>query len=520
MRWSVGDRLLAHGPRAAASVAVGGAAGLMGYAAAGGPVGLAALGLGLAAGSVHAAGHLAGAVHGWFWRTRPSPDFVAWDAAMAERAARDAPLEAADFAAVTGYIAAGVRAYRSAGCAHILPPGLPSTAGLAAEGLEGFARSGALLAAWITHRGALVRLPDGTVFDALAHLAAGLAAGTDPGSREYWGPIGERDQRMVDAGDIALIAWLLRDQLAAALSPRQRDTLLGWLGGAAGRETWGSNWELYPVMASAAREAWGCAPDPDKALRYAVVEQLDLGGGWFREDWSQRVDHYSAWAMHHALPLIARMDPRLDAGRAERALRDFAPGFLHFFGRAGAPVFGRSPTYRLATPTPLIHAACLPAPPLAPGAARRALDVTWRHFLARGALRHGTVTQALDGTPRAALIENYIGRSSPLWSLRPLVALYLEPPEAAVWQAAPEPLPVERGSFTIELPSPGLTVSGDQASGAIEVRHHRNAGLPEAPLQPYGPLRPIAEALLRRPLRPPNYEAKYLRPAYRSDRPL
>jgi len=522
MRRSISERLRSAAPAAPGSLGAGLAAGGLGFLAlGGGAAGLGALALGLLGGAVHLAGEAAGAVPGWFRRTRPDPRFAAWDPGIAALGARTAPLRPADLDALTGYIAAGVEAYRSPGCARILPPGLPSTAGIAAEGLEGFARSGALLAAWVAHRGARIALPDGTRFDALGHLAQGLAAGTDPRSREYWGPIGDRDQRMVEAADIALIVWLLREELAAALPPASRDALLAWLGTAAGRETWGSNWELYPVMASLAREAWGCAPDPDKVLRYRIAEHLDLGGGWYDENVAGRVDHYTAWAMHHALTLIARMDPVLDAGRAERGLRAFAPGFLRFFGPAGAPMFGRSLTYRLATPTPLIHAVALAAPPITPGEAWRALDATWRHFLARGALRHGTVTQGLAGPgPRAEIVENYMGRSSALWSLRPLVALYMRPPSAPLWQATPEPLPVELGSYTLELPEPRLTVIGDHASGVVEVRHHRNAGLPPAPVLPQAVWQRAAEALLRRPMRPSNFAAKYQRPAYRTDEPL
>jgi len=507
--------------RRAAPALAGGALGGAALAAVlPGPAGVLVGGVALGAGGWVGLGRAAGAVPGWFRRTRPDPRFTTWDKALRASLRGEGPLPKAGHDALVGYCAAAVAAYRSPGHALVLPPGLPGTSGLRTEGLEGFARSGVLLAAWIGHRGEHIRLADGATFDAASHLLAGLAAGTDPRSAEYWGPIGDRDQRMVEAGDIALIVWLLRERIARQLPPARRDAILDWLGTAAGRQVWGGNWHLFPVLASLAREAFGCRPDPERSARFAHVAAMHLGDGWFDEGHKGRVDLYSAWQMHHLLPLIARMDPALDGGLAERTLRAFAPSFAHLFTPRGPPLFGRSLPYRMAAPTPLVHAAGLTDPPLAPGLARRALDAVWRHHVAAGALAGGSVTQGIDGRTRPELVENYLGRASAFWAFRSLVALHLQPPDAPVWAEAHLPLPVETGDFDLLIEGPGLRVIGTQAARAVELRHLRNEGHPAAPLAPHAAWRRVAEALCRRPFRPDNYAAKYLRPAYRSDAPL
>jgi hypothetical protein len=57
------------------------------------------------------------------------------------------------------------------------------------------------------------------------------------------------------------------------------------------------------------------------------------------------------------------------------------------------------------------------------------------------------------------------------------------------------------------------------ATGRVTVRHRANAGLGQAPVVPHAPWRRAVEAALRRPFRPANYAAKYMRETYASDNP-
>uniref|UniRef100_UPI0022EB6BE9 DUF2264 domain-containing protein n=1 Tax=Falsiroseomonas oryzae TaxID=2766473 RepID=UPI0022EB6BE9 len=472
---------------------------------------------GLAA--LHVAGTAAGAVDGWFRRVKPAPALLALDARLAAEFGGRAALANEDYDRLVGYFAAGVLAYRSPGCALVHYPGVPGTRGWRSEGVEGFARVAPLLAAWVETRGDAVPLPDGTRFDAFGHLVAGLTAGSDPASPEYWGAPVDLDQRIVEAGDIAHVAWILRDRLRAAMPAVAQAALLDWLAQAAARRIYGGNWHLFPLVAGLAREAWGMPPDPATRAHYAAFRACHLGGGWFSDGPGGRVDFYNAWQMHHFLQLAAEMDPTLDPGFPEAALADFARSYVHLFAPAGFPIFGRSACYRTALPAPLVLSAGLPGDAFPAGLARRALDAAWSHFVARGAVAAGGLSQGYEGAD-PALLENYSGRGSCHWGLRSLTAAYRQPPGTGIWAAAPEPLPVERGAYDVAIAPAGLRVTGDPATRRVEVFVLRNAGAPDHPLERPGLARRLAEVLLRRPLRPANLAAKYGRRSYRSDRPF
>ena len=468
--------------------------------------------------SIWLLGRMLGAVDGWFHRVGPAPALLALDEGLRADLG-DRPLLAnADYDRLVAYLAAGVRQYRSAGCAHILYPGVPGAYGKRVEGMEGFSRTAPLLAAWISTRGDLIALPDGTMFDAFGHVAAGLQAGTTTSSAEYWGDAEDYDLRIVEAGDIALVAWMLRDRLRAALPGHAQEALLRWLANAQARRIYGGgNWHLFCVSIGLSLEAWGVAHDPATRRHYDVFKESHRGGGWFTD--GGRVDHYNAWQMHYFLPFLARMDPLLDVGFIEAALRDFARDYVHLFAPRGFPIFGRSACYRMAVPTPLVMAAGLSHDPFPAGVARRALDAVWTHFIGRGALSAGAVTQGYHGD-QPELLENYSGRGSSHWALRSLTAAYFQARTAPIWTAAPEPLPVERASYDLTFEPAGLRVIGDREKGTVEVRPLANDAAPQTPFERMGLFRRIAQVLLRRPLRLANTHAKYDWPAYRSDRPF
>lgn len=485
--------------------------------------GASPLGFGLAAMAAIPAlarwvGSAAGSTEGWFRRVPPAPALRLLDADIAALGARSA-LTNTDYDHLVGYFAAGVAAYRSPRCALVLYPAEPGTRGARVEGLEGFARSAPLLAAWVTTRADHVPLPGGGTFDAFDHLRRGIIAGTDPAGPEAWGFAGDLDQRIVEAADVALAAWMLRERLRACLPAATQTALLQWLATAQSRAIYGGNWYLFRVLIGLTREAWGQRPDP--TTREALTEFCSyyLGDGWFTDGPGGRVDFYNAWQMHFALAFVREMAPELDRGLLTDALRRFAETYLHLFAPQGFPIFGRSCCYRTALPAPLVLATALCENPLPAGPARRALDATWTHFIARGALAAGALTQGYEG-PQPDLLENYSGRGSCHWGLRSLVAAYWQPPDGPIWTATPEPLPVEQGSYQLALAGGGLQVVGDQSSGVVEVRPLANSGSAPTPFRPRGRALRLAEMLLRRPLRHANIAAKYGRPVYRSDRPF
>jgi hypothetical protein len=484
---------------------------------------LMSLGLGVATGGVACIIMVRQAVRpvdGWGRRVPDDRGLLSLDRAIRTMADKPA-LSNEDYDRLVGYFAAGVRAYRNKDCSLVLYPGVPGTRGLLVEGVEGFARSAPLLAAWIASgRGRVIPTPDGHGFDALSHLLNGLSAGADRASHGYWGRIVDLDQRIVEAGDIALTVWLLHDQISHELPKGRRDAVLGWLADVAGRAIYGGNWHLFPVIVGATLQACD-HPFPSELIlhHYEAFKRSYVGDGWFSDAEGGRIDYYNAWQMHYFLYWIDKINPNLDPTFIRQALALFAGNFRFFIAPDGVPIFGRSLGYRMAVPAPLVLAAHSDCRDIPAGLARRALDAVWGHFIRLGALRAGTVTQGY-GTACPELLENYSGRGSCLWALRSLVAAYAAPQQTGIWAATAAALPVEESSYDVTISGPGLRLIGDHTTRSVEIRPSRNEGRGWPPMRKMSLLRKVGQFALQRPLRLDNFRAKYDQECYRSDRPF
>ena len=155
---------------------------------------------------------------------------------------------------------------------------------------------------------------------------------------------------------------------------------------------------------------------------------------------------------------------------------------------------------------------------MTPAQARRALDLTWDFFLEHGALREGRITQGYCGDD-AAILDNYSGSASCLWSLRSLIAALDLAPEAPFWTQGAEPLPVERP--TSAGPSP-WAMAGPRRLAHPDVTIVNPAPLPETQtqLEPYGLVQRVLSAVRGTPRRPHNEAAKYDRATYGSVQPF
>ena len=145
------------------------------------------------------------------------------------------------------------------------PPGHPVPA------IEGFARMSVAWAALLHEPSNPTRLRwAGREHDVAALLAHGLTDATDPSGGAWWGPIGDRDQRIVEAAEIATALYLGGDRLRVALEaidPRASDRVLDWLAGEARRQAalhrsrtpaWRPVTEHWAARAEATAESLAC----------------------------------------------------------------------------------------------------------------------------------------------------------------------------------------------------------------------------------------------------------------------
>ena len=419
------------------------------------------------------------------------------------------------YRALFGYFLAGALRFTDAAGSRIHYPGAPSNNGYNAAGLEGFARTGTLLGAWLASGRA-------APIDLAAYLRRGLLAGTDPKSTGYWGKIRNWDPRVVEAADVARILWMTRAQIWQQFDPQQRAQVAGWLRQVDGKKTPDTVWLLFPLMVdmvlrSLGATAGGGAAELPSITNYARFKHSYLGNGWF-SDPPQGADFYNTWGMSYELLWISLIEPQFDRDFIRSSLRQSAEITAHLIGPNGIPLMGRSMCYRTAVPVPLLAEVMLDDPSVSPGLARHGLDVVWRYFVERGALQDGALTQGYFRDD-LRFVDHYTGPGSCLWGLRSLELALLQPQQAAFWQAPEQPLPVERADYRLVYEKVGWIVSGRRDDGSVTIEIPGNAGNAARTL-PYARWRKWLEAVFRRPFRPSNEAVEYNRPLYSSAAPL
>jgi hypothetical protein len=418
------------------------------------------------------------------------------------------------------YFIAGFLAYRSEDGAYAFYPGAPSTNGRQVDGLEGFARTAPLIAAWL-HGGRerMIEIPELGEVDLLALLRDGVTAGTDPSQDSYWGDIGLRNQRVVEAADIALALWLTKEQLWSSLDEPTRANIAAWLAQTEGKSRGArhANWRLFPMVVNRVLNDLGM-PASDKAFDedWQVVKASYAGDGWFRDGEHSGFDYYNAWSFHYALHWLSLIDPQLETDFIDRARGEFVQSFRYFITPRGLPIYGRSICYRTAATAPLIIAANRDPNSIAPGEARRALDRVWRYFVNRGALTDGMLTQGYCEA-NMQILDRYSGPGSCLWGTRSLIAAFMVPPDAPLWTDPELPLPVEQADFEMTIDAAQLRLTGNRETGVVTVRKLDHHGAANPRLKPDDWRRRAAEWVFMRPFRPANRRAKYNAAEYSSD---
>jgi hypothetical protein len=426
-----------------------------------------------------------------------------------------------DYLTLVGYVVEGFLTYSTPSHALADYPGLPAGGARKAEEFEGFSRVEPLLGAWLEHASATtITLPSGREVDAARILESGVLAGTDPGHADYWGDITDNDQRIAEAADVALALWLSRASVWDRLDANQRQQIARWLLQVNGKAIADNNWHLFVAQINVALESLGAKFDAQVIERH-LARTLDFyrGDGWFTDGPEGPIDYYNAWGFYYHIGWIHRMNSGLLGETVTSALPLFAADLMHLLGPHGLPVMGRSVCYRMAVPAPLIFASTLHPESLPPAIARRALDVTWDFFLEHGALRDGRVTQGYCGDD-AAMLDNYSGPASCLWSLRSLVVALDLAADSEFWTQDAAPLPVEQGDFERRIAGGRWLARGDASTGDVTLVNPQP--LPEAQtgIEPFGLVDRAISAVRGGPRRPHNEGAKYGKATYGSRRPF
>lgn len=278
----------------------------------------------------------------------------------------------------------------------------------------------------------------------------GIENGTDPDSEEYWGDIGDFDQRMVETAVIGMGLCLLPDCFYHGLNEKCRRNLANWLRGINRHTMPKNNWKFFRVLVNIGLMNVGEAAD-EKLLEQDLqeLESHYTRDGWYFDKPTQR-DYYTLWAFHYYGLVYAAVMEKKDPERSQRfreRARLIAPRFACWFDGEGRGLpYGRSLTYRFAQSS--FWAACALThtytEELTPGRVKGLLLRNLRFWFRQPIFDRDGVLTVGYGYPNLVISEGYNAPGSPYWSLKCFAVLAL-PEDDVFWTCEEEPyMPPER----------------------------------------------------------------------------
>lgn len=295
-------------------------------------------------------------------------------------------------------------------------------------------------------------LAGGSTYEGTSRFVAGLVAGTDPESDEFWGYMEDTDQRMVEACPIGYTLAIAHKDFWDPLEEKQKRNVEAWLGSMNDKDMPNTNWLWFRVFANLGLAKNG-AKWSEERLK-ADIKQLNTfyrGDGWSNDgpEGYRQMDYYSgSFAIQYLQLLYSKLAADTDPEQAEeykKRARTYAQDFVHYFDPEGRAItFGRSLTYRWAMVAfwgSVVFADVeLPAP-LTWGVVKG----IWLRNLRWWTTQHdifqsnGMLTIGYS-YPNTYLAENYNSPGSPYWSMLAFAPLAM-PESHPFWTAKEEPHP-------------------------------------------------------------------------------
>ncbi|KAI9150594.1 hypothetical protein HJFPF1_10369 [Paramyrothecium foliicola] len=361
--------------------------------------------------------------------------------------------------------------------------------------LEGFARPLWAVGALLLGASQEIDSDLATAIDEIAQpWIDGIAAGTDPNHKEYWGIMDNIDQRMVEAEIISFALLAAPNKFFTPLEAVQKANIANWLRALNGLPMPLNNWRWFRVFANLA--LLKVCEEPTEKVWPQITADLDVLDGFYRFDgWSadgpwltsqqaeaeaqqyhktgrrdavgvgRQADYYSgSFAIQFSQLLYIRFASDMDPTRAEKyrqRAKDFGAHIWRYFdaeGKSAAIPFGRSLTYRFACGAYFSAVAFagindMPQPLDKPGALK---GFALRH-LRWWAARSDDIFH-VDGTlnigwlyPNMYMSEDYNSPQSPYWCLKTLIIAGLSQDDQ-FWAAEELPYPEAWGSKWVPAP--------------------------------------------------------------------
>ncbi|KAI5460761.1 hypothetical protein BGZ63DRAFT_387724 [Mariannaea sp. PMI_226] len=295
----------------------------------------------------------------------------------------------------------------------------------------------------------------------------GLSAGVDPDSTDYWGNVGDFDQRMVEMEAIAFALLSCPGPIMSALNDKDKGNLITWLLQINDHDMPRNNWRWFRIFVNLALTKTLGLPHDDVKHHmdqdFAMLDQFYISDGWSSDglwgDERKQADYYSgSFAIQFAQLLYVKFADN-DEDRVEKyrdQAKKSALTYWRYFSTNGAAIpFGRSLTYRFAFAAFWASLALaeiqLPAPMNDMGIIKGMLLRHLRWWTKHSDMfnQNGTLTIGF-AYPNMYLSEAYNSSQSVYWCLKSFVILGL-PENHVFWNCD-------------ELPHPMVAVNAENSS--------------------------------------------------------
>ncbi len=325
---------------------------------------------------------------------------------------------------------------------------------------------------------------DGQKLDLTEVLLSIYRDAFDPKHPDFWGeaPSDKATQRSVEAALVGYGLARLGPKFVEKLTSEQRTNVQKWLASCTQVPERKTNHAWFTAINQGSRielshtfsEFKGDEPwmiEDLKALDALYKEEND---GWYSDSPDQPIfDYYNFWTFAN-FPLywsqtIGRRYPEWNEKFRSR-VKTFLQTAPHFFAPDGShPLFGRSLIYRWGMLSPLVAGYQQGLWPHSPGLLKKIVrtHMQWHWNMgcfdeANGKLRE---TFSKDGTED--IREPYIDNGHPYWAMQAFTMLSI-PASDPLWTSDEEPLPVEKGDYTLRFKGPEMMVVGVQRSGIVK----------------------------------------------------
>jgi len=298
----------------------------------------------------------------------------------------------------------------------------------------------------------------------------GIINGTDPNSKEYWGDLKGKDQKIVEMTTLGLALAMVPEHVWEPLNHQEKENLAKWLFQINDAELASNNWVLFPVMVNMGLKKVN-APYSQEIMEAALdkIEESYLSDGWYSDGPTLQRDYYVAFAMHfYGLTysvIMGDVDPQRAEIYRQRAAY-FAKDFIYWFAKDGdALPYGRSLTYRFAACAFWSGLAYAGVEALPWGIIKGIVLRNIRWWLKQPIFDREDLLTIGYRYPNLKMAEFYNAPGSPSWAMKAFLVLAL-PADHPFWRAEEQELP-ELKSVSVQK-QPFMIFSRTEQGGHIQ----------------------------------------------------